>query len=317
MEKSTVAEASAVSFRKVDEASAGQRVDNFLLKLLKGVPKSKIYRIIRKGEVRVNKGRCKPETRLRLGDSVRIPPISRPTESAGTARPKVPDRLIKLLEAAVIYEDAELLVVNKPAGLAVHGGSGLSFGVIEILRAARSRQKYLELVHRLDRDTSGVLMLAKKRRCLLELHRMLQENRVEKIYHAWVDGVWPLVKSEVTAPIRKNTLKSGERIVVVAGDGKPSETRYRLLKSNAEFSLIEAKPVTGRTHQIRVHCQFAGHPILGDEKYGAAETNQAVRNRGINRMCLHAFQLRLHWPGRPAQEFMAPWELEDAVQFCQ
>ena len=295
-----------VQFLLIDSGSEGQRLDNFLLKQLKGVPKSKIYRIIRKGEVRVNKGRCKPETKLKVGDQVRVPPVRMEEGDAAV----VPQPVIERINNSVIYEDEGLLVINKPAGVAVHGGSGLSFGVIEALRAARPEQRFIELVHRLDRDTSGVLMLAKKRKVLVELHQMLQSGRVSKIYQAWVVGKWPRKKMQITAPLMKNSLKSGERMVVVSQDGKASETRFDVIYASAEHTLVEAQPVTGRTHQIRVHAQFAGHPIIGDEKYCPDEDNRRYRDMGIKRMCLHARALELRWADRPMQRIEAPWEME-------
>lgn len=316
----------AVRFEQIDESSEGQRLDNFLLKSFKRVPKSKLYRTIRKGEVRINKGRCKPETRLKKGDVVRIPPLySEPQDNQITNSAAIPPRLVQQLRDAILFEDDGLLVINKPHGIAVHGGSGLSFGVIEILRATRKESRFLELVHRLDRETSGVLMLAKSRSVLVELHSMLQTKRVQKVYHAWVYGKWPSYKPVVTAPLRKNVLKSGERMVVVAKNGKPSETTFESLTYlnsiesvqagtglASECSLVKVSPITGRTHQIRVHCQFAGHPILGDEKYCSPEINQQYRSRGLSRMCLHAHSLVLDWSGRQTQMITAPWALEDS-----
>ena len=301
---------SKVSFHEIDESSDGQRLDNFLLKLLKGIPKSKVYRIIRKGEVRINKGRCKPETRLHIGDLVRIPPVKLDNE-VGEARTRKPShQLIQLVSQSVIYEDSRILVINKPEGIAVHGGSGLSFGIIEVLREARSELKYLELVHRLDRDTSGVLMLAKKRQALVELHSMFQSGGVKKIYHAWVVGRWPKAKSAIRAPLKKNALNSGERIVVVDVEGKPAESGFKPLWTSSKHSLVEVSPVTGRTHQIRVHSQFAGHPIIGDEKYCSSQVNAEYRKLGIKRMCLHAFALDLKWSDGKTQRLEAPWPLD-------
>ena len=307
MLKSQTISSMVVNFQEVDESSEGQRLDNYLIKKLKSVPKSKIYRIIRKGEVRVNKGRCKPDTRLKQGDVVRIPPLQ--FNSVSATETKVPGRLLRKLKESTLFEDDGLLIINKPEGIAVHGGSGLSFGMIEALREARPEHRFLELVHRLDRDTSGVLMLAKKRTVLVELHRMLQTGRVRKTYHAWVSGHWPLAKPVITAPLRKNVLRSGERVVIVAADGKPSETRIEPLLQGNECSLIKVSPQTGRTHQIRVHCQFAGHPILGDEKYCPDEINQKFRNQGLKRMCLHAYSLELVWMNRKTQVVTAPWTL--------
>ncbi len=295
-----------VQILTIDSSSEGQRLDNFLLRQLKGVPKSKIYRIIRKGEVRVNKGRSKPEVKLSIGDLVRVPPIRMDESEAAV----VPQPVIERINNAVIYEDEGLLVINKPAGVAVHGGSGLSFGVIEALRAARPELRFIELVHRLDRDTSGVLMLAKKRKVLVELHQMLQSGRVSKIYQAWVVGKWPRKKKQITAPLMKNSLKSGERMVIVSQEGKASETRFDVICQGSEHTLVEAQPITGRTHQIRVHAQFAGHPIIGDEKYCSDEVNRRYRELGVKRMCLHARALELRWPDKKVQRIEAPWEME-------
>ncbi|MBU6954346.1 RluA family pseudouridine synthase [Hahella sp. HN01] len=290
----------------IDSGSDGQRLDNFLVRELKGVPKGKIYKIIRKGEVRVNKGRCKPETKLKDGDQVRIPPI-RVSES-DNSEPVIPAGLIELVSQSTLFENDELLIINKPCGVAVHGGSGVSFGVIEILRAARQDLRFLELAHRLDRDTSGVLVLAKKRRALVQFHDMLKTGRVEKIYHAWVCGKWPKHKSVITAPLKKNVLRSGERVVSVSEDGKASETRFRVLYSGTGRSLVEAQPITGRTHQIRVHAKFAGHPIIGDDKYCDSETNKVYRDMGVKRLCLHAYSLRLSWLDRPEQKIVCEWD---------
>ena len=318
--------ATKVSYQNIDERAEGQRIDNFLLKLLKGVPKSKIYQIIRKGEVRINKRRCKPGTKLLCGDMVRIPPlkISEGSSDAG----KVPRRIKELLNDSILFEDDGLIVINKPHGIAVHGGSGVSHGVIEILRQVRQETRYLELVHRLDRDTSGVLLIAKKRRVLVELHSMLQNGRIIKNYLAWVDGKWPVSKTTITAPLRKSVLKSGERIVVVSADGKPCETSFAPSRfasgersatnfgSARACTLIKASPLTGRTHQIRVHCQFAGHPIIGDPKYCPADINQAHRAKGAGRMCLHAESVELDWSGDKPQIINAPWALMDSPYLC-
>ena len=269
----------------LDEDYQGQRIDNFLKTLLKGVPKSMIYRIIRKGEVRVNKKRIKPEYKLQAGDVLRIPPIrvSEPSEAPSTKLDKVAS-----LESHIIYEDKHLLVINKPSGMAVHGGSGLSFGVIEALRALRPQQKFLELVHRIDRDTSGCLVVAKKRSVLKELHAQLRDKQMDKRYHALVAGRWPESRFKVKAPLAKNTLKSGERMVSVSPDGKPSETRYRILQQFNDATLVEASPITGRTHQIRVHCLHAGHPIACDDKYGDKDFEERMKVLGLNRLFLHA-----------------------------
>lgn len=279
---------------EVTEDQDGQRVDNFLMSRLKGVPKSRIYRILRKGEVRVNKGRVKPESRLSIGDVVRIPPI-RMSEEKQIAGPGV--RLQKLLEKSVIYEDDQVLVINKPSGLAVHGGSGISLGLIESMRAMRPEQHFLELVHRLDRDTSGCILLAKKRSALRWLQEEMRAHRIKKVYQALVKGRWPKDRRRIDVPLRKNELKSGERIVKVSQDGKQSATNFTILRRLERATLVEARLETGRTHQIRVHTQFAGHPLAGDEKYGDAEFNQMMKEAGLNRMFLHASALEFRLPG--------------------
>ncbi|MDP0563448.1 MAG: 23S rRNA pseudouridine(955/2504/2580) synthase RluC [Candidatus Endonucleobacter sp. (ex Gigantidas childressi)] len=271
----------------------GQRLDNYLCRILKGVPKTRIYRVIRKGEVRVNKKRVAPSYRLQEGDYLRIPPVRVAEE---TEKAYMPVSVSELLASSVLYEDAGLLIINKPSGLAVHGGSGISCGVIEALRQMRPREKELELVHRLDRETSGCLMIAKKRSVLRHIHGQLQSSGVKKVYNALVVGRWPLKKQLVDAPLRKNILRSGERIVRVDIDGKTSKTRYRILKRLSGATLVEAIPLTGRTHQIRVHCLQAGHAILGDAKYGSDNDNQYHRKQGLKRLFLHASSLTLTLP---------------------
>lgn len=293
-----------VRFLEVDADQAGQRVDNFLRTALKGVPKSLIYRILRKGEIRVNKKRVRPDTRLQAGDQVRIPPIR--TAQRGAAAP-VGQGLAEHLEGAVLFENDGLLVINKPAGLAVHGGSGVSLGLIEALRQMRPNSRFLELVHRLDRDTSGCIMVAKKRSMLRHLHSALQEHRIQKIYHALVTGRWSARCSRVDAPLKRFELKSGERIVRVHPEGKTSLTAFRVLQRYGDqATLIEARPLTGRTHQIRVHTQFAGHPIVGDSKYTPDEDNNRFRQLGIRRLMLHAAGLELTLPGGERLRIAAP-----------
>lgn len=267
----------------------GQRIDNFLTAYLKGVPKSFIYRVLRRGEVRVNKGRAKPTYRLQAGDKVRIPPVRRaePREKSAPGR-----KLVALINHSILYEDEGLVILNKPAGIAVHGGSGVSFGVIEILRAARPQAPFLELVHRLDRDTSGCLIIAKKRSHLRYLHKLLREEGMEKRYQALVKGPWHGGQRRVTAPLRRNILQSGERLVKVEAEGKPSQTLFRPLKRWTEATLVEAVPMTGRTHQIRVHAAHLGQPIAGDEKYGDTAFNRAMQEKGLRRLFLHAAALR-------------------------
>jgi 23S rRNA pseudouridine955/2504/2580 synthase len=266
---------------EVGEESAAQRIDNFLVARLKGVPKSHIYRVVRSGEVRVNSGRVKPDYRLKVGDKVRIPPM-RVSPEKPKARPA---------EFPIVHEDAALLVIDKPAGVAVHGGSGVSFGVIESLRASRPQTKLLELAHRLDRDTSGLLIVAKKRTALVELHRMLRDGEVEKIYVAVVKGAPPQDSFEMREALHKHVTGSGERRVSVHEDGKAALTRVRVLK-RGKFSLLEVRLLTGRTHQIRVHLAHAGFPIVGDEKYGDFALNKELRQR----LLLHAAKLSLKHP---------------------
>ena len=257
---------STVQIIEIDENAAGQRVDNYLLKILKGVPKSRIYRILRKGEVRVNKGRVKASAKLQLGDLLRVPPI----RTAQEGEPEAAGHwLLKALEDSIIFEDKRLLIINKPSGIAVHGGSGVSIGVIEAFRQLRPEQKGLELIHRLDRDTSGCLMIAKKRSCLRSVQAMLaNKTKLEKYYLAVVHGKWPRRKQHVDAPLMKNTLKSGERISSVSSEGKSALTKISVLEQSSNFSLLSLQPVTGRTHQLRVHCQHTGYPIVGDENMG-------------------------------------------------
>jgi len=278
----------AVQWLDISAEQAGQRIDNFLLRVLKGVPKSRVYRLLRKGEVRVNKGRIGPEYRLQSGDQVRIPPV-RVAESPAGAPP--PDAVLERLADAVIYEDERLLVLDKPAGIAVHGGSGLDYGVIEGLRALRPQAPYLELVHRLDRDTSGCLMIAKKRSELRSLHDLLRSGAVRKRYLLLAMGDWRQGPWKVDAPLKKNQLSGGERIVRVDPEGKAALTRFRHLESYAGASLMEADLGTGRTHQIRVHAAHAGHPLAGDEKYGDPRFNRRLRELGLKRLFLHAHYL--------------------------
>jgi len=283
---------------------AGQRIDNYLLGRLKGAPRSLIYRILRKGEVRVNKGRIRPDYRLQAGDLLRIPPVRLEPRQA-PSRPA--DAVLRQLEAAIVYEDDRILVLNKPSGLAVHGGSGLRYGVIEGLRALRPEARYLELVHRLDRETSGCLLIARRRSALRMLHELLRENRIDKRYLALVRGRWQGGRRIVEAPLRKNVLRSGERIVRVDPGGKPSRSVFRPLAIGELASLMEVRLDTGRTHQIRVHAAHIGHPIAGDEKYGDPEFDRQLRMRtGLNRLFLHARSLRIPWPDSEPLEVIAP-----------
>jgi 23S rRNA pseudouridine955/2504/2580 synthase len=287
---------------------AGQRIDNFLRTELKGAPKSLIYRILRTGEVRVNKGRAKPETRVAAGDVVRIPPL-RLTEEMPV---RVGDSLKDTLSRAIVYEDEGLLVIDKPAGIAVHAGSGVNVGVIEALRALRPEQKGLELAHRLDRETSGVLVLAKDRPTLMQLHELLRGDSVKKSYRALVKGAWPDKRTEVSAPLAKNSLRGGERMVEVQEDGKEALTMFRVLERFHGATLVEAMPVTGRTHQIRVHALHVGHPIAGDDKYGDAEFDRKLKEHGLTRLFLHAARIQIPRPGMKdlRVEAKLPAELE-------
>jgi 23S rRNA pseudouridine955/2504/2580 synthase len=277
----------------IDEVYAEQRVDNFLLRELKGVPKSHIYRLLRTGQVRVNSGRIDASYRLRVGDLVRLPPVRRaePTTTPGEA---VSERHQSPL--VVVYEDDALIVLNKPAGIAVHGGSGISLGVIERLRAERLQARFLELVHRLDRDTSGLLMVAKKRPALTALHRQLREGLVEKRYLVLVAGRWRNAKQRVRLPLLRYLDAEGERRVSVDAEGQSADTLFLLRQHFLGFSLLEAQLGTGRTHQIRVHLAHLGFPVVGDQKYGNPELNRNLRKYGLRRMFLHAANLSLSHP---------------------
>jgi len=278
-----------VKMNTIDENNHDQRIDNYLMAQLKGVPKGRIYNLLRKGEIRVNKKRVKPDTRIYTGDIVRIAPIVVDPPKEASA---VPEKLMKLIESRVVFEDASLIIVNKPSGLAVHGGSGLSFGLIEVVRQMWTKEKNLELVQRLDRDTSGLIMISKKRSVLKQLHAALRDKEgVQKTYQALVYGSWPKRKLQVNAPLLKNELKSGERVVKVHTEGKESLTRFKLLRQFEGYSLVECEPVTGRTHQIRVHTLHAGYPIVGDDKYSPSEQNKEAKALGFKRLCLHACKL--------------------------
>ncbi|WP_416885257.1 RluA family pseudouridine synthase [Marinospirillum sp.] len=284
-----------VRFIDVPPELAGQRLDNFLLARLKGVPKTLVYRIIRKGEVRVNKKRAKAETRLQAGDSVRVPPV-RVAEKAGV--PKISASLKQhLAHQAILYEDDQLMLLNKPAGLAVHGGSGVHLGLIEALRQARPDLSFVELVHRLDKDTSGCLLVAKNRQALAHLQDQLRARTMRKVYWAWVLGAWPEGVEQVDQPIVRIPTASGERMMGVGPEGKAALTRFRVLKRlGRDLTLVQAEPVTGRTHQIRVHARFLGCPLLGDPKYGEDRINKAYHKAGVGRLFLHAFSLRFQDP---------------------
>ena len=278
----------SVRWVEIDAEHAGQRIDNFLLRICKGVPKSHIYKAIRGGEVRVNKGRIPSEYRLAEGDLVRVPPLRLPAPDA--------PRFVPPADFPVVFEDDAILVINKPSGVAVHGGSGVSFGVIEQLRAARPLARLLELAHRLDRETSGLLIIAKKRSALVALHDMMREGKGRKRYQALVVGDWVNQKQHIRQPLLKWLTASGERRVRVDAAGKPAHTIVSLLKRYGRYSLLEAELRTGRTHQIRVHLASAGFPIVGDDKYGSDEVRDYFTRQGFGRMFLHAYRLDIPHP---------------------
>lgn len=281
----------------------GQRIDNFLITRLKGVPRTYIYRILRKGEVRVNKGRIKPDYRLKEGDNLRVPPIRR-EDKGDRGEGQITSSKSQTLLSSILYEDEGLMVLNKPAGMAVHGGSGLSFGVIELLRNLRPKSA-LELVHRLDKDTSGCLMIAKRRSTLKRLHELLRTGQIHKVYWGLVKGKW-LNGQVVEASLTKNQLESGERMVRVDSQGQTAYTEFKVLKSFVQTTLMEAKPLTGRTHQIRVHANFVKHPIAGDPKYGDEVFNREMRALGLNRLFLHAKGLVIPMPDGKTLTVEAP-----------
>jgi 23S rRNA pseudouridine955/2504/2580 synthase len=284
----------------VDDASEGQRIDNFLTKILKGVPKSHVYRILRSGEVRVNKGRIDASYKLIVGDIVRVPPI----RVAANDKEVISLPATSVLESTIIFEDDALLIIDKPAGFAVHGGSGVSRGVIEQLRLERPKAKFLELVHRLDRETSGILMLAKKRVALVALHEMIRNNQTDKRYLMLVAGEWTEKKKRVSLDLQKYLLPNGERRVNVVTDkskdkydqAQHSETIFYLNQAFVGFSLLEAQLITGRTHQLRVQLAHLGFPIVGDDKYGNFANNKALQKKGLKRMFLHSAETNLRHP---------------------
>jgi 23S rRNA pseudouridine955/2504/2580 synthase len=297
---------------EVGEESADQRIDNFLIRRLKGVPKSHVYRIVRSGEVRVNSGRVKQDYRVQLGDKIRVPPVRiAAPEVRPTSRPQA-----RSLDLPVVFEDDALIVIDKPSGTAVHGGSGISFGVIESLRAERPKAKFLELAHRLDRDTSGLLIIGKKRSALVELHRMLRDGEIAKDYVAIVKGRWKGGARKVDVPLHKFVTAAGERRVSAREDGSRAVTLFKPLAVGASESQVEARLLTGRTHQIRVHAAHIGHPILGDDKYGDFDLNRDLSKKGVRRLFLHARKLSLQHPlTGAALEFQAPMP-SDMQRFC-
>lgn len=308
-----MAEGRDVQWVEVGEGQSGQRVDNFLITRLKGVPRALVYRIVRKGEVRVNKKRVKADYRLQVGDMVRIPPLKLAPREAVK---QVSEGLRNLLAGSVLVEGPGWLVLNKPAGLPVHGGSGVKIGLIEALRQVREDLEFLELVHRLDRDTSGCLLLAKSRPALLALNEALKQHRMDKRYLALVAGRWPARREFVSARLDRYDAGNGERRVRVDAAGKVARTRFAVREALPKATLIEAEPVTGRTHQIRVHAAHAGYPLLGDDKYGSREGESLARHLGLSRLFLHAESLTFPEPssGRPVQiRAPLPDELEAAL----
>ena len=320
--KSTAA-TPAVKWLLVDEESAGQRLDNFLMRHLKGVPKTHVYRIIRSGEVRINKGRALAETRIENGDEVRLPPVRVSEKVAEKAERPAPGR-----EFPTLFEDDSLLAIDKPAGVAVHGGSGVSFGVIEQLRQARPQAKLLELVHRLDRDTSGILLVAKKRNALKHLQDQFRERETGKTYLALVKGQWPSNKKVIDLPLQRylipNGVGEGERRVRIAAkddaNAQRAITLVRVSRLVGDYSLLEVTIKTGRTHQIRVHLASQGYPIVGDDKYGDFELNKRLAAQGMKRMFLHAWRLQFVHPqtGRSETvEAVLPEELQNFIDHVQ
>lgn len=306
MPRAAAPSATEVRHIEIGADRQGQRLDNFLLSALKGVPRSHVYRLLRRGEVRVNRGRAKPDYRLQEGDIVRLPPVRDVTPEARVADPE----RFAWLDQRVLFEDEHMMVIDKPAGLAVHGGSGVSVGLIEALRAIRPNTPMLELAHRLDRDTSGCLLIAKSRVALTDLHRQLREGGVRKTYVALLDGVWRGGVRDIAAALERAHHDSGERRVRVAedeGEGKESASRFTPRQRYATSTLVEIDLLTGRTHQARVHAAHAGHPIAGDDKYGQREFNREMRRLGLKRLFLHAARVRLRHPvSQRKLEFSAP-----------
>jgi len=304
----------AVQYREVDD-DAGQRIDNFMLRELRGVPRSRVYRMLRKGEVRVNGRRIRPSYRLSAGDVVRLPPWhTRAGESSAPARP--PANVSANLEQAIVFEDADLLVLNKPSGLAVHGGSGVSHGVIELLRHARPDLHELSLAHRLDRETSGCLVLAKRRSALRALHEKFRDGVVEKNYLALALGDWQLGEQLIDAPLLVRHRQGGERYVIVDEEGKQAQTRIKLSRRYGKYSLLQCSPLTGRTHQIRVHAQFIGFPLAGDERYGDLDANYQAKKDGLPRLFLHAQSIAFPDDSGNELHFTAPLA-DDLERFLQ
>ncbi len=296
---------------RIDGEQAGQRIDNFLRRQLPGVPKGRLYRLLRRGEVRVNGGRIRAEYKLQEGDEVRVPPVQIRSESAPPSA-----GLAAKLVGRVLFEDKKLLVIDKPSGLAVHGGSGLSHGVIELLRHARPELKDLSLAHRLDRETSGCLVLAKRRSALRQLHARFRDGEVEKNYLGLVVGDWQLGEQLIDRPLLVTHRKGGERHVVVSNEGKSAATRVQLSRTYGKYSLLQCAPLTGRTHQIRVHLEHMDHPLAGDERYGDSEANRAAKKLGLKRLFLHAQSIAFPDDSGNELHFTAPLA-DDLERFLQ
>lgn len=289
----TEEQAMQVSFATVTDEDSGQRLDNFLFRQFRSIPKSRIYRAMRHGEVRVNKKRVKPDQRIEAGDVVRIPPLHVPQEAV---KKPVADSWLQQLEQAILFENNDLLIVNKPSGIAVHGGSGVDYGLIEAMRKLRPDSRRLELAHRLDRDTSGCTIIAKKSSILRAIHQQLRDKMVAKTYMALVRGQWPASKVKVDAPLERYLLQNGERRVKTSDAGKESLTRFSIVESFSAATLIQAMPITGRTHQIRVHALEAGFPLCGDDKYGNKDDDAWMKSIGLKRLFLHASEVRFTLP---------------------
>jgi len=303
----------SVQFVDISAAQAGQRIDNFLLTLQKGVPKSRIYKAIRKGEVRVNKGRIKQTYKIQAGDSIRIPPLHTSEKSKITT---VSDRFRLQINDCIMLEDDALLVLNKPSGVAVHAGSNIEQGLIEALRIIRDDLPYLELVHRLDRDTSGCLLVAKSREALLNMQQQMKDHKIDKRYLTLLKGSWGSKERLIEQPLMKNSVSSGERMVIVDPEGKYSKTVFKPIESFAQAQLTEVILYTGRTHQIRVHSLYMGHPVAGDDKYGQRNFNRDMKKFGLKRLFLHAWKLGIAHPStgeKLALEAPLPTQLENVV----
>ncbi|MBV9576765.1 MAG: RluA family pseudouridine synthase [Gammaproteobacteria bacterium] len=293
LQKNSPNKKTAVQYFKVSEGNVGQRIDNFLISYLKGMPKSHIYRLLRKGEVRVNKKRVSPFYRLQTDDTIRLPPLFL-EEKAKTAPPS--KATSAMLANCILYEDENLLVINKPAGMSVHGGSTVRVGVVEALRHMYPKLPQLELAHRLDSETTGCLVLAKKKRILRELHTLLREGKVKKIYYALTKGLWKKSELTVNLPLHKDYRDGGKHVVEIRQDGKAALTVFQTKQVFNNASLVEARLHTGRTHQIRVHAAHQAHPIAGDDRYGDAEFNKQMREMGLKRMFLHASSIEFTLP---------------------